>query len=131
MMGQGYEAQMAQYNAKQQQSSGLGGLLGAGLGLLGASGNAAGATGLGMFLEDGGLIPDTASPSGGQVTDDVPAQAGAIPVRLDAGEFVIPKDVLRWKGEEYFQKLIEGSRKAKPGAPAQPQRGAIPTKMAA
>lgn len=121
-----YDAKMAQYNAQQQQSSGLGGLLGAGLGLLGASGNAAGATGLGMFLEDGGVIPETASPSGGAITDDVPAASGALPIRLDAGEFVIPKDVLQWKGEEFFQKLIEGSRKAKPSAPAQPQRGAIP-----
>jgi hypothetical protein len=55
----------------------------------------------------------------GKAIDDVPA-------RLTAGEFVIPKDVLSWKGEEFFQKLIEGSRKSKPGAPAQPQRGAIP-----
>lgn len=126
LTGQGFDAAMAAYNAKQQSSSGLGGLLGAGLGLLGASGNAAGATGLGMFLEDGGVIPDTASPSGGEQVDDVPAQAGAIPMRLNAGEFVVPKDVLLWKGEEFFQKIVETSRKMKPTAPAQPQRGAIP-----
>lgn len=126
LTGAGYDAAMAAYNAKQQSSSGLGGLLGAGLGLLGSSTNAAGAAGLGMFLEEGGVIPDHASPSGGAVTDDVPAQAGAIPMRLNAGEFVVPKDVLRWKGEEFFQKLIETSRKTKPTAPAQPQRGAIP-----
>lgn len=119
LKGQEYDAAMAAYNAKQQSSSGLGGLLGAGLGLLGSSTNAAGAAGLGMFLEDGGAVPDTASPSAGKGIDDVPA-------RLTAGEFVIPKDVLSWKGEEFFQKLIEGSRKSKPSAPAQPQRGAIP-----
>lgn len=119
LTGDEYNAKMAQYNANQQSSSGLGGLLGAGLGLLGSSGNAAGATGLGMFLEDGGAVPDVASPTRGKAIDDVPA-------RLTAGEFVIPKDVLSWKGEEFFQKLIEGSRKAKPNAPAQPQRGAIP-----
>lgn len=130
MMGQSYDAQMAAYNAKQQSSSGLGGLLGAGLGLLGASGNAAGATGLGMFLEGGGTIPETASPSGGALTDDVPAASGALPIRLNAGEFVVPKDVLQWKGEEYFQKLIEGSRKAKSGAVAQPKTGALPTGQA-
>jgi hypothetical protein len=113
---------MAQYKAKQEASSGIGSLLGAGMGLLGASSNVAGATGLGMLglaLADGGAVPDTASPSAGRGIDDVPA-------RLTAGEFVIPKDVLSWKGEEFFQKLIEGSRKSKPSAPAQPQRGAIP-----
>lgn len=124
LTGAQYEAAMAQYNANQQSSSGLGGLLGAGLGLLGASGNAAGATGLGMFLADGGPVPDEASPSGGRGIDDVSA-------RLTAGEFVIPKDVLSWKGEEFFQKLIEGSRAAKPGAPARPKRGAIPAEAPA
>jgi hypothetical protein len=39
---------------------------------------------------------------------------------------VIPKDVMSWKGEEFFQKLIEGSRKSKPSAPAQPTRAAMP-----
>jgi hypothetical protein len=122
LKGQEYDAAMAQYKAKQEASSGIGSLLGAGMGLLGASSNVAGATGLGMLglaLADGGAVPDTASPSAGKGIDDVPA-------RLTAGEFVIPKDVLSWKGEEFFQKLIEGSRKSKPSAPAQPQRGAIP-----
>jgi hypothetical protein len=119
IMNSGYEAQLAQYNANQQSSSGLGALAGAGLGLLGASSNAAGAAGLGMFLEEGGAVPTAASPTAGKAIDDVPA-------RLTAGEFVIPKDVLQWKGEEFFQKLIEGSRKSKPEAPAQPQRRALP-----
>lgn len=122
ILNAGYNNQMAQYNANQQSSSGIGSLLGAGLGLLGSSTNAAGAAGLGMFLADGGAIPDDASPSAGAAIDDVPA-------RLTAGEFVVPKDVLQWKGEEFFQRLIEGSRKARPAAPAQPQRGAIPAEM--
>jgi hypothetical protein len=126
----GYQNQLAQYQANQQSSSGLGGLLGAGLGLLGSSSNAAGAAGLGMFLSEGGAIPDgmtsggggvpsAASPTGGKAIDDVPA-------RLTAGEFVVPKDVVSWKGEEFFQKLIDGSRKAKPEAPAKPQYAALP-----
>lgn len=114
-----YNNQLAQYNANQQSSSGIGAALGGIAGLIGSSSNAAGATGLGMFLADGGAIPEAASPSRGKAVDDVPA-------RLSAGEFVIPKDVLSWKGEEFFQKLIEGSRKARPAAPAQPQRGALP-----
>jgi hypothetical protein len=81
-----------------------------------------------------------ASPTGGKAVDDVPA-------RLTVGEFVIPKDVAAWKGQEHFQKLIDSSRKAaaqataKPkvgpavgGPPAvvsRPQQGAIPMSRAA
>ena len=61
----------------------------------------------------GGAIPGRMSPSGGRAPDDVPAM-------LTAGEFVVPKDVLSWKGEEFFQKTIENARKAKDGATAKP-----------
>jgi hypothetical protein len=104
----GYDAAMRGFDASEKQSSGFGSLLG----------TVAGAA-LPLLFEEGGAIPDAASPTGGMAIDDVPAQ-------LTAGEFVIPKDVLSWKGEEFFQKLIEGSRKAKPQAPAQPE-AAIPT----
>ncbi|HLL28958.1 MAG TPA: hypothetical protein VKT73_15080 [Xanthobacteraceae bacterium] len=68
----------------------------------------------------GGGVPAGASPSGGQAIDDVAA-------RLTAGEFVVPKDVARWKGEEFFQKLISQSRNAKQKAVARPTFGpAIP-----
>ena len=105
----GYNAALQGFNASENQSSGFGGLLG----------TVAGAALPLIFSAEGGAIPDAASPTGGKAIDDVPAQ-------LTAGEFVIPKDVLSWKGEEFFQKLIEGSRKAKPQAPAQPEVGAIP-----
>jgi hypothetical protein len=88
----------------------------------------------------GGAIPMNASPTGGKAVDDVPA-------RLTVGEFVIPKDVAAWKGQEHFQKLIQQSRKAaqeaqaKPavgpavGGPttfqSRPQQGAIPMSRAA
>jgi hypothetical protein len=45
---------------------------------------------------------------------------------LTVGEFVVPKDVASWKGEEYFQKLIEQSRKAKQEATAKPAVGMAP-----
>jgi hypothetical protein len=54
------------------------------------------------------------SPSGGQQTDDVSA-------RLNVGEFVIPRDVAMWKGQEFFQKLIDQSRQRRGAAPAKPQ----------
>lgn len=64
----------------------------------------------------GGMVPQSASPSMGQQTDDVPAS-------LNAGEFVIPKDVAYWKGQEFFQNLIEKSRQALSGAPAKGKPG--------
>lgn len=51
----------------------------------------------------GGPVPPAASPSGGARTDDVRAN-------LNSGEFVVPKDVTRWKGEEFMHKLIADSR---------------------
>jgi hypothetical protein len=59
----------------------------------------------------GGQVPQSASPSQGIQTDDVPAN-------LNEGEFVVPRDVAHWKGEEFFQKLIAQSRKARVTAPA-------------
>lgn len=61
----------------------------------------------------GGFVSQQLSPSQGQATDDIPA-------RLNANEFVIPKDVALWKGQEFFQKLIDQSRKARMAAPAKP-----------
>jgi hypothetical protein len=54
----------------------------------------------------GGAIPHTASPSGGQATDDVPA-------RLTVGEFVIPKDVVQWEGQKTFYNAIDKARNAR------------------
>lgn len=60
----------------------------------------------------GGYVPQSASPSQGQQTDDIPA-------RLNADEFVVPRDVTLWKGQEFFQNLIDQSRKKRMGASAQ------------
>lgn len=59
----------------------------------------------------GGRVPMSASPSMGRNTDDISA-------RLNAGEFVVPRDVAAWKGQEFFQKLIEDARRKRTGAPA-------------
>ena len=67
----------------------------------------------------GGGVPPQASPSMGRQTDDVHAN-------LTAGEFVVPKDVAAWKGQEFFQKLIEQSRKSRMGASAKGQPGPAP-----
>ena len=116
-LNMGYQNQIAAYNAENNQSSGWGSVLGAGLGMAA------------KFMEDGGptdseatpggAIPVQASPSGGVATDDVPAQ-------LTAGEFVFPKDVMQWKGEEWAQKEIQKAREAKQGAVAKPAVGVAP-----
>ena len=59
----------------------------------------------------GGHVPQQASPSGGINVDDVPAN-------LNAEEFVIPRDVARWKGEEFWHKEIAKSRAARAKAAA-------------
>jgi hypothetical protein len=71
---------------------------------------------------DGGAIPQSASPSGGQVTDDVRAQGPGGAINVNAHEFVIPQDVALWKGQEFFQKLIAQSRQMRATAPAHPQQ---------
>ena len=103
----GYNNQLAQYNANQQSSSGLGSLAGAALGVaLNYS--------EGGEVTSGGNVPAAASPTGGKAIDDVPA-------RLTAGEFVIPKDAVSWFGEKHFQELIQKARKDKSQATAKPE----------
>ena len=64
----------------------------------------------------GGFVSRELSPSGGSQTDDVNAQ-------LNAGEFVIPKDVAKWKGREFFYKLIQQARKQGQGGGQPPTTG--------
>jgi hypothetical protein len=129
-----FDNQMASYNAQNQQSQAWGKALGAigGIGLNYATGGTmAGATNLFGF-EEGGLVPDdegirrqgipitpSMSPSGGAAIDDVEA-------RLNEGEFIVPADVLQWKGEEFFQKTIAKAREDKGQAPAKPSVMAVP-----
>lgn len=137
-MNNQYENQMSQFKANQSNSSGIGSLLGtvAGLGKdsLGGSMLSTLGTAAMSFLEEGGMVPEQtqggavpveASPSGGAIPDDVNA-------KVNAGEFVIPKDVTSWFGEKHFQNMIMKARKEKEGAPAKPQTrqmpaGAIPS----
>lgn len=120
----GYQDQLAQFNANQQASSGWGSALGLAGGIAGKA--------FGLFEEGGvvpegdamagdgqygGAIPEEMSPSGGEMTDDVPA-------RLNEGEFVIPDDVVSWFGEKHFYGLID--KTAKERQEAKQRTGAIP-----
>jgi hypothetical protein len=62
----------------------------------------------------GGFVSRELSPSNGSKVDDVNAQ-------LNAGEFVIPKDVTAYKGKEFFYKLIAQARKLQATGGAKPQ----------
>lgn len=112
-LNMGYNNQMAQYQANQDSSSGLGALVGTGLGV------AATMLEKGGQVTSGGNVPSGASPTGGKAIDDVPA-------RLTVGEFVVPKDAVSWYGERHFQKLIEQARKEKGAAPAKPEYAIAP-----
>lgn len=119
------------FKLQQQSSSGIGSILGMGLGL--ATSAIPGSSLLGRLFEEGGAVPEqdeayshqgipvTArmSPSGGADTDDIPA-------RLNAGEFVLPEDTVRWFGEKHMQNLIEKARKERAEAPAKPKVQALP-----
>ena len=106
-------------------SSGIGSLLGIGASMLGKGGAMASGGAL-AFLEDGGAVPGgavpvDASPSRGAVTDDVPATGPSGAIRLNGGEFVLPKDVVAWEGEKSLQNLIQKARAAKQAATAKPR----------
>lgn len=92
----GYSAAMDQYKAEQSNSSGIGSVLG----------TIAGIGSKFLFAAEGGAVPAGASPSQGGAIDDVNA-------KLTAGEFVIPRDVVSWLGEEKIQKMIMQARKAR------------------
>jgi hypothetical protein len=120
-LNMGYQNQLAAYNAEQNSSSGWGSALGLAGSLLTAPLKG---TMLGMLESGGpvqtpgGAIPASASPTGGQTVDDVPAA-------LTAGEFVIPKDVTSWLGEKTMHQLIEKARKEQEELPQ--KSGAIPS----
>lgn len=116
-LNMGYQNQLAAYNAENQANSGWG----TALGLAGAAAI--------KFMEDGGAVSDDATPGGAIPTEASPSRGGAIddvPARLTAGEFVIPKDVMQWKGEEWAQKEIMKAREAKKQAVAKPAVGMAP-----
>ena len=124
-MNAGYSNTMQQYTANQNSSSGLGSLAGMALGAAAPGGGSVLSAMMG--LADGGAIPATpggnippsASPTGGQATDDVDA-------KLTVGEFVIPKDVMSWYGEKTMQGMIQKAREAKAQAVAKPKFAMAP-----
>jgi hypothetical protein len=132
LLNQQYANQMKQFEAENSQSSGWGDILGTAAGVAGS-----------FLFDEGGAIPDEEgrmlphemSPSNGAIPDDIDAEIdGETPARLNAGEFVMPKDVVSWLGEKGMQQLILKARKEMTGAngerPAQPEMGPMPPELA-
>lgn len=102
----GFQNQMANWQAGQDQT----------MGMLNAAGSMAG-----MFMADGGEVdPSTGVTNafgvpGDPYTADGPVDGPGdgsgvddrVPAMLSQDEYVIPADVVRAKGEEFFDKLIE------------------------
>jgi hypothetical protein len=114
ILNMGYQNSLDAWKANQSSSSGWGGLAGTVLGI--------GAKAAMSYLEDGGpvsggAVPAEASPTRGKAVDDVPA-------RLNAGEFVVPKDVVAWVGEKTMHQMIEKAKKERTDLPQ--RSGAIP-----
>ena len=110
IQGQGFQNEMASWNAGQQQTAGM---------LQGSGGIA------GMFMADGGEVEgiptgavagqqqqprqtmpfqedgEVYGPGNGSGIDD------RVPAQLSEGEFVIPADVVQAKGTEFFEKLLD------------------------
>lgn len=80
-----------------------------------------------MDGDEGMYVDPSMSPSGGAVTDDVHAQIDGDPnqpAKINAGEFIMPRDVVMWRGEAWMQKEIKKAREEMAQAhnrPAQPE----------
>jgi len=116
-----FQDQLQSYNAQQQQSAGVGSLVGT---LAGAATQAI------PFMAEGGPVPSDYS-TGGNVTargalpaSPIPGSTDTKPALLTPGEFVMPKDVVDFKGQDYFHRQIDSIREAKN------KRMAIPTQHA-
>lgn len=94
IMNSGFQNEMAGFNAKQNQTAGMLQGLGAIGGMMMADGG-----GVPQFQQDG-KVPEMGYGDGSGIDDTVPA-------KLSEGEYVIPADVVRKKGLEFFDKLVE------------------------
>jgi hypothetical protein len=118
IMNSGFQNEMQVYQAEQDQTAGMMSAVGGMAGMFMADGGMPGDMQEGMpaGAPAGAIDPqaevDTGTGDGSGIDDSVPAM-------LSDGEYVIPADVVRAKGEEFFDKLIDTYH-----VPAAEQRGA-------
>lgn len=109
-LNMGYENALGAYKAEQSSSSGVGSILG----LVGGIGTKL------LGFEDGGAVPMDGAPHQGIPVDEgmSPSRGAAIddvPARLNAGEFVMPKEAVEWIGHKQLYQMI-GKAKQEAGA---------------
>jgi hypothetical protein len=95
IMSQGYQNQMQQHNANSQMMTGALSAMGGMAGMMADGGDI---DEMGFDSEPG--VIDYGEGDGSGIDDQVPIQAST-------GEYIIPADVVRIKGEEFFDKLVE------------------------
>lgn len=93
--------------AEAASSSGIGGIVGTALPLIGK---------LPFFAAEGGEVPTELSPSGGAIPDDVNTM-------LSAKEFVFPENAVRFYGTDRLQKMIAKAGSGGVGGGTGPQTG--------
>lgn len=107
---QGFQNQMA---ATQMQNDNAAAGLNAAASLVGGI--------AGMMMEKGGPVTE----KGALPVPIVPGSTDRKPALLTPGEYVVPQDVVRFKGEEFFEKLISKTRENKAQSTAE-RKAAIP-----
>ena len=93
-----YQNRLAQ---AQYQQAGVGQWLDV-AGTIGGAAAGAGAFG----LAEGGVVPE----KGALPISPIPGSTDRKPILATPGEFVVPKDVVNWKGQEFFHKLMAKTR---------------------
>lgn len=97
MASQGFQNQMSAYNAQQAANGSLWGGIGS-------------AVGMAAMFADGGQPMEALPVSGPGLTQGPGDGSGIddqIPAQVSQGEYIIPADVVRAKGVEFFDKLLE------------------------
>jgi hypothetical protein len=105
IVNSGFQNELQAFNAKQAASpmAAIGDIAGTALGVAGAFG-----------MQEGGAVPEDMAPA--------PGPKDKYPAMLAEDEYVVPADVVKWKGVEFFEKLQAKSRKDQNGG-EQPQQG--------
>lgn len=81
-----------------------------------------GGAALGAFMEEGGPVTE----HGALPVPPVPGSTDRKPIMATPGEYVVPRDVVRYKGEEFFEKLIKKSREMKQAMTLERHGAALP-----
>lgn len=114
IQSQGYQNQLGQYGANQANITGALGAIGGVAGMFMADGGTPEQRRRGITIDhDTGMIDE--GPSDGTGIDD------QVPINASVGEYIIPADVVRIKGEEFFDRIVEKYHK-----PADEQRQELP-----